>query len=525
MDDIEYLQAHGVEQTYVFLADSSQRDTAVYPTASEYDITFNAPFRNVVKFELLEVNIARTDYLVDSSENTLTYSLDTPTSIATWASDVAGNVRTVTVPPGDYNFPQLVDELNSQLANVANAYSDATVVQVAQVTTPYDISNKIRFEASAPFCILASSSTMRTTLGLADPVDLTSTGYSSVPGYSLNYPNGASGVFVGNVAALVDGVFYPALTGPLPSGGDENYEGIYTPGGNARIVQQFFQATASGVPSSVSAFLANLGSSPPSGGYVVDVAVAYASNAAPIATGQLVAGGSDFVPTTAQLNATGQLVAGDRYVVQFTPSTTTPANDAGNCAALWYNFSNLPVLPSTYAAINGVEVHTGQSFCTDLAAGAWGYSIAPDGIVNLRGARYVKIRCPTLEQFISRDRVGEPTTAGIGLVDLIGYGYQNQRYQFVHYPAEKFHPIGRVQKLTFRLERPDGTLYNTQGVDNTLLCALTYVNVPQRTGLTTHPAAPGYTPDFVKIQRDRYAADAKATYAYKKPGACPPGPR
>ena len=72
MDDIEYLQAHGVEQTYVFLADSSQRDTAVYPTASEYDITFNAPFRNVVKFELLEVNIARTDYLVDSSENTLT---------------------------------------------------------------------------------------------------------------------------------------------------------------------------------------------------------------------------------------------------------------------------------------------------------------------------------------------------------------------------------------------------------------------------------------------------------------------
>jgi Family of unknown function (DUF5901) len=517
MDDVEYLERHGKDQSFLFLADSAKRDKSVYPSPAEYAVTFNSPFRNVVGFELVEVSVPRTDYIVDSTENTLTYSVTPPASILTWQADVEAGTRVATFSPGDYNLPQLVEHMNAVLANVAAVNGDTTVVQVATTTVPSEISNKVRLESSGPFCVLGDSSTIRTTIGLGDPVSVSgSVGYDVVSGYTLNAPRGASGVFVAKQGPLGNGVTFPTFVGPYP-GDTTKYEGVY----GGRVLREYFTATEAGTPTVVNAFFASLGT-PPSGGWTINVRVAAAATDATIATGTTRSTGSDFDPVASTLVSTGNFVAGTGYYAEF---TTTETTDAGNCAALWYDFSNLP--PSgSYAAVNGVQVHTGQDFCIDVVSGSWGYEISPPGIVNLRGARYIKVRCPELEQYLYRDRVGEPSTAGIGMVDLIGYGFQNQRYNFVHYPATKFHPIGRIQKLTLRLERPDGTLYDAQGVDNTLLCAITYRTVPKTTPENeTHPAAPGYDPDFIKIQQRRWKNESDAMRASRKTGYCHPGPR
>ena len=129
MEDVVAIN-RGVDRSHVFLADSAKRDPAVYPSPSEYAVTFNAPFRDVVGFELLEVNVPRTDYIVDSTENTLTYSLDVPRGVSSWQADVAGNVRTATFAPGDYNLSQLVKHMNDVLAAVANVAGDSAALAV-----------------------------------------------------------------------------------------------------------------------------------------------------------------------------------------------------------------------------------------------------------------------------------------------------------------------------------------------------------------------------------------------------------
>ena len=517
MDDVDYLNKNGVEETFIFLADSSMRDKAAYPSPSEYEIVFNSQFRNVVKFEVLEVNVPRTDYIVDETENTFVYAINQPSSISSWKTDVASNIRTTTITPGDYNLPQLVDEVNTRLQETSNINGDTVTLRMVPTTNPSEVSNKIRIESSGAFTLLGDACTLKGTLGFGDPVNTSSPQfYSTVPGYSINYPNGASNVFLSKEGVIGNGETMSVFVGPMPSGDNQSYEGIYT----GRTVRQYFNAFTSGVPSSVSAFLVD-NTTPPPGGFVVNLAIKRASDDLVLATGNVISINDDLNPSVSNpLTVTNNFVQGVQYYVEFTPGTA--GTTVSNCASLWFTMTNLPATPGAYMAVNGVPVYPGMYFCVDVVAGAYGHEIISPGIVNLRGARYIKIRCKEIEQMIYRERVGEPSTAGVALVNLIGYGYKESRYDFVNYPAKRFHPIGKLQKLTFRLERPDGTLYNCQGVDNTFLCALTYVVTPNKAvnsefdGPGNYPAAPGYTGDYIQIQQRRWAEEARATYESKK---------
>ena len=148
MDDVETILSKGTDETYIFLVDSAKRDKAAYPTPSEFEVTFNSQFRNVTKFEILNVSIPRTDYLVDETERSLVYAIGQPTNIATWESDLT-QIRTANITPGDYNLRQLIDEINNQLTAVANAFNDTTVLQVSPTTNPNEISNKINLTDQA----------------------------------------------------------------------------------------------------------------------------------------------------------------------------------------------------------------------------------------------------------------------------------------------------------------------------------------------------------------------------------------
>lgn len=516
MDDIKTISKFGVDETYIFIADSSKRDKTAYPTAAEYEVQFNSQFRNIVKFEVLQASIPRTDYLVDETECSFTYAINQPTNINTWQRDVAGNIRTANITPGDYNFPQLVDEMNRALQATSDEAGDTVTLRVSPTTNPSEISNKMTITSSAPFTFLGDQSTIKSTIGFGDPVIPNRTYYSVVPGYSTNFPNGAANVFLSAPSTVPGTQPYNTFVGIFPPGDDTSFSGIYT----GQIIRQYFVAQASGVPSAISCYFRDIGTAP-AGNFVVNLEIKNELTNETIASGNITSINNDLTPSvTTGLVVVSNFVQGQSYYVEFTPGVS--GTTVSNCTNLWHAKPNLPAVEGSYVQINGMTVFPGELFSVDVVSGAFGNSLVSPGIVNITGAGYLKIRCLELETLIYKDRVGEPTTAGVGIVNIIGYGFAEARYSFSSIPIKSFHPIGKLQKLTFRIERPDGTLYNTNGVDNTFLCALTFRAVPNNSvnktfdGSEAYPAAPGYTGDYIQIQQNRWRQEANATYPTTK---------
>lgn len=518
MDDIETIEKFGVDDTYVFIADSSKRDKSVYPSASEYEVTFNSQFRNIVKFEVLQASIPRTDYLVDETECAISYAITQPTNINTWREDVVpGSIRTANITPGDYNLPQLIDEMNRVLQQTSDTFNDTTTLRVSPVTNPAEISNKINISSSGPFTLLGDQSTIKSTIGFGDPVSTNNSAYSVVPGYNTNFPNGASNVFLSKESSVAGAQRYNTFLGVFPPGDNTSVTGIYT----GQLIRQYFIAPAAGVPSAITAYFKDIGTAPV-GGFVVDFVIKKALDDSVIASGNITSNNDALTPAVSgNLTIISNFVQNTSYYVDITSGT--PASTASFCTSLYHTEPNLPAVPGSYIQINGnANVFPGELFSLDVVSGAFGNNLVSPGIVNIRGARYLKIRCLELETLIYKDRVGEPTTAGVGIVNIIGYGFAEARYSFSSFPIRPFHPIGKLQKLTFRIERPDGTLYNANGVDNTFLCALTFRNVPNNSlmkkfdGPGKYPAAPGYSGDYVEMQQERWRQEANARYPTTK---------
>lgn len=114
------------------------------------------------------------------------------------------------------------------------------------------------------------------------------------------------------------------------------------------------------------------------------------------------------------------------------------------------------------------------------------YVIVPPGMVNLSGSRYVLVRCAEIEMHMYQDRSYETHHAGLGMVRMGPRGYQAARFDFVSFPPSIFHPIERITQLTFRIERPDGSLYRTRGVDHTLLFLVRYYEEELNNNFKSH---------------------------------------
>lgn len=509
MDDVQYLLDSAKEESYLFVVDSRMRDTAVWPTPSQYDITFNSPFRNVFGLDLLDATVARSEYIVEANENVLEYALGQPASLENYAAGGWGTRRTVTLAPGDYNLPQFVEALNEALAQVAAAAAEAPL-KVAPLTNPSEVSNRLVFTCSQAFTLLMAGSTMRHVLGFGDPVTTTaSADYAAVPGWSVNRTGGASDAFLSAPAAnLPDADPAAATLGPVPAASGQKLITVY----GGRVLRQNFVSAATGPASQVLAYVLGAGTPP-----TVTVRVCRDSDDVVLGIGTLTVAAADpndvYVPVSVALTVSpGQVLqAGTAYYVEF----TTAGGSAGDNLGVYYNEDNLPPSASRFIELDGVAVQAGQNLCVDVVASSWGHAVRGPGLATLTGPRYINIRCPEIESHMFRDRVNEVCHAGLGMVKLRGYGFREQRYDFVSFPPRRFHPLGRLGKLTFRLERPDGSLYDSHGVDHTLLLVLRYYSLPAQRGGEPRPQstlAPAYTPDLRQYMiTERWAAEARAT--------------
>jgi len=424
MDDINYMRKHAGEESFLFVVDSSRRDTAVFPQPNEYEVTFHAPFRNVVGLDLIDATIPRTEYLLEAGSNTLAYTH-------------AGTRYAASVDPGDYNLLQLVAALNKVLA---------PRLKVEVTATPPEITNKVRFVADAPFSLHVAESTMRKALGLGVAGTLDSSGERGILGTAT------------------------VVKGPLPA---------LSSSPMSPPVRQTFACPSAGTVTEVRAYVRSEAAA------VVHVAVVSAAIQL-VAETSVSTTGADFEQLTIPISA--PLVAGTYHVILGGAATVFCGGDSPSKATgppmdgLWWKYASWTA--GTHA------------LCLDAKMEVDGHVVRPAGVSNLTGEPFVLVRCPEVESQLYRDRAFETVHAGMGLVKLGNYGFREQRFDFASFPSRKLPtPIAKLSKLTIRLEKGDGSLYDTKGVDHHLVLVIKYLELtrgPEGMGSTLNPA---YTPN------------------------------
>lgn len=474
------------EVDYTFMVDSSKRDMTHYPSPSQYTIALTNPFRNVVAMNLLRAHIPRTQYVITEANNTLSFAFGTP-------STEHRELTRISLQPGDYNLPQLCDELNRQFAAAASS-TNSHAITASPLTNPAEITNKVAFDCPRQFYFQLDPLGIGEKIGFATPVQrsgLAANSYAASEKWKgANWMD--TDVFVSvETVSQQEGAAY---LGPVAA--EDSF--LMGPGG-ASGYAQYFTAVSTGPASSISIAMTVPQASSPA---TVEVEITDSSGSV-VGTGQGVVSATDTLfPATVALTSGLPLVAGNRYRIEIACSDP---------ARLYYARTDLAPDPG-----NSLEVHTDGGAWQELSTSdsisatvyvkIGGYRLTSPGVVNLVGDRFLTIRCPEVESYLYKDRAVSEVHPGIGMCTLGTYGFVAETFDYVNYkPPKLTTPIGKLSKLTIRLETSTGTLYDTQGVNHTLLvnvrCLVPKIQRPTRTGSLI---APEYRPGQIFLSREHW---------------------
>ena len=96
-------RAHEEEVHYLYVS-SDSRDKTRWPSPAEYNIAIDGELTNIIRCDLIQYSFPKTEPIVNSSNNTLSFSLSPYASISE-----------ITIPDGNYNGTTLARELMSKM--------------------------------------------------------------------------------------------------------------------------------------------------------------------------------------------------------------------------------------------------------------------------------------------------------------------------------------------------------------------------------------------------------------------------
>lgn len=141
---------------------------------------------------------------------------------------------------------------------------------------------------------------------------------------------------------------------------------------------------------------------------------------------------------------------------------------------------------------------------TKVYAGVWRpedmtWAITAPGLVNLLGERFVILRCKEIEDHLLGSLAYSSFTPGIGMFKLAAAynDITNLRFDFVNLVRKPFHPIGKLNKMTFRFETSNGRLYDFKGVNVQMLLMLKFLVPTQKFKFEKSILNPNYDPNFM----------------------------
>ena len=107
VEDIDFLYQNSVTEDIIILVDSDKRDKMVWHEPNDFQIDFIEPFKLVCGVDILDINIPRTMYSIESHNNVLNFQQGTGVD---W-SDLTSYLHNE-CDVRDYTLQELINELN-----------------------------------------------------------------------------------------------------------------------------------------------------------------------------------------------------------------------------------------------------------------------------------------------------------------------------------------------------------------------------------------------------------------------------
>ena len=484
IEDVDYLLENSEQNSLTIFIDSKNRDRSVYPTPSQYVVDFQQPIRNVFGIEILDATMPVTTYNIDAGMDRLAITNVFVTKGVDANNDVLAIFRCVQYSDA---FDHLFSSVETTMANIF----------VCRNRRGFDAMTNVLDDASAyseHLILYYSSCTVVPVTDAAHTLTIDGVVYGiQVPFLALG---GTTSVYVFN---QVNTIFY--------------FEWKYCTDAqvNAYIASVIMPDTTIGLgPFDV--LFCNSILTCQHGNYSIDSLLTYMNSV--LLQGNAYNQYIKLIPNSqvevSYLDTVTKGNASITSVYQWNSGRYPVILDMKKCTMDYVlGFSSFAITCTKYMSI--VYRDNKQLFMSLLppppAAQDVEVLVTP-GIVNLESARFILLRCPEIENQMLGSYANFVYAPGISLFKMTDTNSMQQlRFDFVNIVRRPFHPIGKLQKISFSFENQDTSLYDFKGVDHQLLISIKYYSPKNKTRMTRSVLNPNYNPDILAYRMAGYDAD------------------
>jgi hypothetical protein len=475
IDDIDYLKENSYQDSSIIFIDSALRDYTLYPTPSDYSITFDQPFKNVYSIEIMDATIPTTMYNIDiytqlmhiTTFNVSSASI-TPIDPVEYANELSTNVA----------FSSIFENANTNFLIVCN---EAQSLSYTLLPSTLNTNNKIAVRkviSNVLIIQLAHQSSEEYYFFTYIPPNTLNveTQFKNRNHYGiLNIPSNQPIIDI-----LSENNYY--LTLNL----DNTYNIIYYTYYN--ITENTYNIIKNSNNYIVNVNNYRFKMNP--GNYQIDIFKEELNK---------------IIKTTYEIEC-ASIGGTDTIRGQFIFSSKQLFLINGNIRELdsVTGFDLMPSLlqPNLYKAFpignnNRVFMATFDDLTTD-------YSIIPPGMVNLAGPAYVILRCPEVEDQLYGSHAYTANCPGIGIMKFINQQslITSLRWDFSTVNKKPIHPIGKLQKITFQFILPNGKLYDFKGINHQFIMAIKFYSPINHTKFKKSILNPNYNPNLIEYMAE-----------------------
>jgi hypothetical protein len=460
IDDVDYLINNSQKDYAIIFVDSQKRDYTVFPTPSEYSITFDQPFKNVYAIDIVDASIPTTMYNVDIYTQDLYI-----TTVVRQRNNAIDHKIYITALSTSVFFSELFESPTP---------NNLLVCSESQLAA-YDVDN-----------IAYTNENTNTRIAVMYTIEnvaiTTKTNQSETEYFFFDY--------LGKTYAIQN------ITGNLPIIdiiNDQNYN---------------MQLNTNGISYDITYFTFKFISLPVYNSIKTDLNYWVCVN-----------------------NFRVQMTKGNYQVQDFRFALNNVLNDSANVyvepvglfdtlqGRFRYFSTDLVIfncnirkldgvlgfdlLPSTsdsdlYTPLqigNNIRVFMGNYDSTNQV-----YVIISPGIINLGGERYLILRCPEIEDHLYGSYAYNSNTPGLGMFKIAAGQNEitNLRFDYATLERKPIHPIGKLSKLTFRFEIPNGNLYDFKGINHQFMIAIKFYIPTRKEKFSGSSMNPNYNPNLIE---------------------------
>ena len=467
IEDVNFLLENSEQESIVIYIDSTLRNRNFYADANQFTIQFDQPFKNVFGFEILDGSIPNTMYNINEHNNLLCITNINSISIYT-------NIQT------SQTFGNMFNSLIENYIFIANTTPSTTFITPSSTPTPYafftrNIINNVTFtlwnkQLSDDYYIFSFNNNKYI-------VPNTNTDLISILSNNEYYID-----LVNNLLYYYDINYYSKedfLKIPLNTiiGAISNFRITLTPGNydGTSLLTELIAKT--------STTFTDIQGNP--------IPITFQNYSNPVEKrGQLrmLATDNNFIIINAKYSTIAEQLGFD----------ANPKDKQEK-----YNYQALTI---------GDNSKIFGSIQDPTYSDPTAYQIVPPGLINLFGERFAILRIEELEDHIFGSYSYMAYTPGIGMFKLASNlgTVTNLRFDYTSLIRKPFHPIGKLDKLTFRFETARGNLYDFKGVSYQLLFMIKFL-VPsmKNSKFTKSVLNPNYDPNIMKYLSENKTIEYK----------------